>query len=297
MGPLLLTSIATICALKITMGVARRVWVYQTPCAAVVLWVGTIVAVPVSAGAALLMLALDPHTRATANMWSTAATAAASAAVLQVSWRVANRFVALNRAARQRRRRHEMLIDLFGVARPDLPNVDVIPDRRPFAYSVPCIVSGRIVLSQGTLDRLDQASLRAVLAHERAHLNARHHLVLQLAAAVGQTFPRSRAAVALPARVADLVEMAADCYASRRVGRRPTMTALATLADVPVPGGALAAGGHAVSLRLDHLRRQPHCCRTSRAKGVFAVAAALLVMSPAVTYLNQVIDLCQWRAM
>ncbi|MEV1330428.1 M56 family metallopeptidase [Micromonospora costi] len=275
---------------------ARGAWAYRTPCAAVVLWVGTVVAVPLGAGAALLTLVLDPHTGQAANAWSTAATAAASAAVLQVSWHVAARFVALNRAARQRRRRHEMLIDLFGVAHPDLPGVDVIPDRRPFAYSVPCIVSGRIVLSQGTLDRLDRAALRAVLAHERAHLNARHHLVLQLAAALGEALPRSRAAAALPARVADLVEMSADCYANRRVGRRPTITALTTLADMPVPTGALGAGGHAVSLRLDHLRRQPHCCQTRRAKGVFVAAVALTAMSPAVAYLNQVVDLCPWRA-
>ncbi|MFG2049342.1 M56 family metallopeptidase [Micromonospora sp. NPDC048935] len=254
-------------------------------------------AIPVSAVAALLMLTLDPHTGVGTNAWSTAATAAVSAALLQVSWRVATRFLTLNRAARLRRRRHEMLIDLFGVTHPDLPRVDVIPDQRPFAYSVPCIVSGRVVLSQGTLDCLDQAALRAVLAHERAHLNARHHLVLQLAAAVGQAFPRWRAAVALSARVADLVEMAADCYATRHVGRKPTIAALTMLADMPVPNGALGAGGHAVTLRLDHLSREPHCCQTGRAKGVFVGTAALVALSPAVTYLNQVVDLCPWRSL
>jgi beta-lactamase regulating signal transducer with metallopeptidase domain len=211
-----------------------------------------------------------------------------------LTWRVAGRFKALNLAARQRRRRHETLIDLFATTRPDLPQVDIIPDGRRFAYSVPCFVSGRIVLSQGTIDLLERAPLHAVLAHERAHLLGRHHLVLQLATAIGQTFVRSPSAAVIATRITDLVELAADCYARRHVGRQPTITALTALADMSVPTGALPVGGRAVALRLQRLQDRPHCCQTGRAKGVFAVAAALVVMSPAVAYLNRVVDLCPW---
>lgn len=294
MGPLVLTVVAAVCAVKATMGLSRSAWAYRIPCAVVSLWVGAMLVIPVSAIAALLILAVDPHTFDVDNLWSTVTAAVASAILLAVTIRVAARFRVLNRAARVRRRRHEMLIDLFGVHHPEIKGVDVIPDGRLFAYSVPCIVSGRIVLSQGTLDQLDEAPLRAVLAHERAHLYARHHLVLQLATAVHQSFPGWKQGAALVARITDLIEMAADCYARRRVGQQPAITALATLADTPIPDGVLAAGGRAVTLRLDQLRQRPNCCETARAKSAYAAAVGLVVMSPAVVYLNHAIDLCPW---
>ena len=59
------------------------------------------------------------------------------------------------------------------------------------AYCLPGIRS-QIVVSVGTLDLLAPAELTAVLAHERAHLRARHDLVLIPFTSLRRVFPRSR---------------------------------------------------------------------------------------------------------
>jgi Zn-dependent protease with chaperone function len=143
----------------------------------------------------------------------------------------------------------------------------VLDASRPAVYCVP----GRpptIVLTTGALAVLDPEQLAAVLAHERAHLSGRHHLLL--------TVTRSLAAVApfvpLFARgtgeVAGLAEMRADDAAIRRAGgergRRALLSALlamgADVAAAPVtaaPAGWLPAAGGAVSARVRRLAQPP----------------------------------------
>jgi Zn-dependent protease with chaperone function len=75
----------------------------------------------------------------------------------------------------------------------------VIDHPSQHAYAVPGR-PGRIVVSTGLLRSLDSGQRRAVLAHERAHLNHRHHLhqtVAHLAAAANPLLRRLPAAVAL----------------------------------------------------------------------------------------------------
>ena len=58
------------------------------------------------------------------------------------------------------------------------------------AYCVP----GRpaaIVLTSGALAVLDRAQLGAVLAHERAHLTGRHHLLITLSRGLAASFRES----------------------------------------------------------------------------------------------------------
>ncbi|MCU1394039.1 MAG: peptidase Ste24p [Ilumatobacteraceae bacterium] len=54
----------------------------------------------------------------------------------------------------------------------------VVSDRRPLAYAAPAITArgGRAVISTGLIEVLDAEEQVAVLAHERAHLQHRHHL-------------------------------------------------------------------------------------------------------------------------
>lgn len=295
MGPFLLSTTVTLCTFLITRSVVRGMWAFRLPCAAVGLWAAGMFAVPIGAVVSLTVLLKDEHTWELANLAPVSLATVSSVGLLTVTACVARKFWLINAAARQQRRRHEMLIDLFATQRPDLAKVDVIPDPRLFAYSVPCVVSGRVVVSQGTLDLLDEAPLRAVVIHERAHLFARHHLLLQLATAVGETFRRSALATALPARITQLIEMVADCHARRRVGQQPTITALTSLADMATPTGALPIGGRAVELRLAHLRASEHCCETARGKGARTITVALLVLPLAVGYLNRVIDICFWK--
>ena len=59
---------------------------------------------------------------------------------------------------------------------------------RPMAY---CLAGRQptVVLTTGTLSVLDPGQLAAVLAHERAHLASRHHLLMTVARVGRLVFP------------------------------------------------------------------------------------------------------------
>src|SRR6266436_5594660 len=100
-----------------------------------------------------------------------------------------------------------------------------------------------IVISAGALDLLDQAELAAVLAHERAHLRARHDLVLLPFTALLRAFRWSAVARDANREVALLVEMMADDRAQRRLPARELATALLRVGAYGggrAPTGALA---------------------------------------------------------
>src|SRR5499433_3236003 len=141
------------------------------------------------------------------------------------------------------RRRHRILLSLLAHGDPKVPGALVVDSPAAAAYCVPGIRS-RIVISAGTLDLLDAAELAAVLAHERAHVRARHDLVLIPFSALGQAFPRSRLVRRAHATVALLVEMLADDRALRQRPARELATALlrvGTSGASLAPSGALAA--------------------------------------------------------
>ncbi|MFJ8494489.1 M56 family metallopeptidase [Streptomyces sp. NPDC094038] len=124
--------------------------------------------------------------------------------------------------------------------------VAVLPDPQPYAYALPGGPRDRIVVSTAMLARLASRERRAVFAHERAHLAARHHrhlLIVLLAARANPFLLPLRNAVAYTAeRWAD--EEAAQAVGSRRaVARAIGMAALAsrgtpspTLAGLAAPG-------------------------------------------------------------
>lgn len=83
------------------------------------------------------------------------------------------------RHGRVRRRGHAALAGL-----PDT-EVAVLPDGEPYAYALPGGPRDRVVVTTALLARLEPAERRALFAHERAHLTARHHrylLTVRLAA-------------------------------------------------------------------------------------------------------------------
>src|SRR5215469_12622431 len=93
----------------------------------------------------------------------------------------------LRRSWREQRE-HAALVAATG--RPgDEPDVAIVDHDAPAVY---CLPGGRhqIVISAGALAALSPGQLRAVLAHERAHLRWRHHLILALATALTRAFPR-----------------------------------------------------------------------------------------------------------
>jgi hypothetical protein len=134
-----------------------------------------------------------------------------------------------------------------------VPGALVVDSPAAAAYCVPGLRS-RIVVSAGTLALLDAAELAAVLAHERAHLRARHDLVVLPFSALGRAFPRSRLVLRAHTTVALLVEMLADDRAQRHRPARELATALlrvgasgagqapsGALAAIPAPDGETAA--------------------------------------------------------
>jgi len=113
------------------------------------------------------------------------------------------------------------------------------------------------VLTTGALAVLDPEQLTAVLAHERAHLAGRHHLLLAVTRSLAAVAP----AVPLFARgtgeVSRLVEMRADDVAAARGGRRALLAALlamgAGVSAAQPPAAWLAATGGVVSARVRRL--------------------------------------------
>ncbi len=130
--------------------------------------------------------------------------------------------------------------------------VTVLDTAAASAYCVP----GRtrhIVVTTGALTALQPDELTAVLAHERAHLIGRHHLILAAARALAEAFPRVPLLTLAGQEVARLVEMLADDRATRGLPRRTVASALLVLADTCAPAAALAAGGPTTLRRVRRL--------------------------------------------
>ncbi|MFJ7332996.1 M56 family metallopeptidase [Streptomyces sp. NPDC101110] len=153
----------------------------------------------------------------------------------------------VRRYGRVRRRAHLALAGLRGT------EVAVLPDAVPYAYALPPggwstrgAGRGRVVVTTALLDRLRPAERRALFAHERAHLAARHDrflLAVQLAARANPFLWPLRSAVAYTAeRWAD--EEAARTIGSRRTVARAIGTAALVSRGTPLPTLAgLAAPG------------------------------------------------------
>ncbi|MFE5730277.1 M56 family metallopeptidase [Streptomyces sp. NPDC056528] len=155
--------------------------------------------------------------------------------------------VAALRQARVRRRAAGALAGLPPTS------VAVLPDRTPYAYALPGGRGhgpgrgrGRVVVSTGMLAGLGSAERRALFAHERAHLHARHHrylLTVHLAARAHPFLRPLRTAVAYTAeRWADeeaAAEVGSRRTVARAIGRAALLAPRAPAATLP----ALAAVG------------------------------------------------------
>jgi beta-lactamase regulating signal transducer with metallopeptidase domain len=198
--------------------------------------------------------------------------------------------VAASAAVLMARRRHRDLLSLLAHGDPKVPGALVVDHPAAAAYCVPGLRS-RIVISAGTLDLLDAAELAAVLAHERAHLRARHDLVLLPFSALGSAFPRSRLVRQAHATVALLVEMLADDRALRQRPARELATALLRVGASGAglaPSGALAAAGTAdgeVAARVARLLT-PQTRLPLHVQALVCCTAAVLVAVPVTLLLH-----------
>jgi Zn-dependent protease with chaperone function len=188
------------------------------------------------------------------------------------------------------RHRHQEALRFVVRSSGDLDDVCILDHPVPVVY---CIPSRRrpIVVSSGALNRLEHTQLQAVLAHERAHLRHRHHLLLTAVDALAAALfllPTFRAARdSLPI----LLEMTADDIAARRWGRDTVAAALRILTVAPSPVGGLAAGGSDASQldrRLNRLTapnavNEAHLQRLTWATAMAAVIVPLLISAAWIT--------------
>jgi Zn-dependent protease with chaperone function len=186
--------------------------------------------------------------------------------------------------AQRRTRAHAEAARITGRRLPGGGAAVVLDAARPAAYCVP----GRpaaIVLTSAALAVLDPGQLTAVLAHERAHLAGRHHLLIALTRGLAATFPGVPLFTRAPAEVARLAEMCADDAAARR-SSRPTLVAalLAMGTGTAVPAAALAATTCAVSARVQRLLEPAPPARHARNRlALITVLLLLAVVSVLVT--------------
>jgi Zn-dependent protease with chaperone function len=176
-------------------------------------------------------------------------------AALVLALRLVGVLVAVMLRTLRARQRHRDLLDLLATPWPDVPHAHVLDHPVPVAYCLPGLRS-RLVVSAGVLDALDPPAVKAVLAHEHAHLRERHDLVVLPFVAWGATAPFVRGMVCAQVAVAALVEMRADDVASAAVTPKQLTGALRTVGGA-APAAALSSFTDALDRRLLRIVRPP----------------------------------------
>jgi Zn-dependent protease with chaperone function len=282
----------------------RVTWPRRSPAAAILLWqalglagglaavgallaagvsgpgaqAGVLASLPVVAGRLASGELIAPHQPVVLTAARLAALTAGLALFTVLCWMLV---VAFADAVGARRRQRELLA-LLAHGDPKAPGALVIDYPAAAAYCLPGIRS-QIVVSVGTIDLLAPAELTAVLAHERAHLRARHDLVLIPFTSLRRVFPRSGGITQAYRMVALLVEMMADDRALRVRGLLARELAMAllrfgTAGSDCAPAGALAAAEGELTARVNRiLVPQPPLPRAVQA-GIVLAAAALVTV-------------------
>lgn len=297
MSALAFTLLALLLVGPVPAMLARAAWPMRAPRATLVLWQAVAVAAVLSAFSAGLAIASrlfapgpDGHPTATAvgeiaklglPLWLVYV--GVFALTLLIGARLIVAVVQVAIATRRRRAYHRMLVDLLGVGHESAAaqaciragELRILDVKQPLAYCLPGVRS-RVVVSEGALTTLGDVEVKAILTHERAHLRARHDLVLEAFTAVHAAFPRFvRSASALDA-VRLLIELLADDAAVRAAGPTPLARALVACASGRAPSGALAAGGPTTVLRVRRLAGRPNSIVF--AVGAYLCAVAVLVV-------------------
>lgn len=318
---IVLAVIALILAGPAPIMLARAAWTSRAPGIALVLWQSIALAGGVSMIGSLLTFGLVPFGSSVLSgtlelgqyltgdslppdLLFTHGLALSGAAILtaHLLLNLTSTFV----SAERQRRRHLNLIGLLSDPLPDRPGLRVIDHAAPVAYCLPGGAQSATVLSNGLLRILDAPQLQGVIAHERAHLQQKHHLVLIAFKSWNSALPWFPIANRAESAVALLVELLADDQARRVVDDRVLATAIAlvasahpsavpasvpradTTAPKPARTGVGAAAGSPAYRVEPRVRRlvvpQPPLQRAARA-GVLAASASLLV-TPALLLLG-----------
>jgi Zn-dependent protease with chaperone function len=228
--------------------------------------------------------------------------AAAAGAGLTLSAAIATRtgwaLATVVRGRRAERRRQRTLIALCGRRTPSRGAV-ILDQPQPAAYCV----AGRtnaVVVTSGALDLLTPEQVAAVLAHEQAHRQGRHHRALAAAALAERALPELPLMRQLPRQVRRLLELHADDTAARGHDPQTLATALVAFASAQAgrpagvtPASALAAADGDTAERIRRLILPPTTLSRRRRRTVRAAVAAfgviplLVALTPAAIAANQ----------
>nr|WP_281363383.1 M56 family metallopeptidase [Nocardioides perillae] len=179
-------------------------------------------------------------------------------------------------------------------------DVWLLEEPRPAAYVLPGRVP-MIVVTTGAVADLHDGELRAVLAHERAHVDGRHDIAITVARILHRALPGVPLLAAAAREVPRLLEMHADDRAAQAHGRRALATALARLAGALRPGTEAtpvtlrSTGGDAAARveRMTDAARRGRCwqrCALGAVALVLLLAPLALAAAPAVE--AAVLDYC-----
>ena len=253
--------VLAVLALVVPTRLAVADWPRRSPAAALLLWQAVGITAGLLAVQAVVTVALAPagptHAlaaqavldgRAPTRWWSVVAAVTAAVLVL----RLVSVFTVSAVRTLRARHRNRVLVDLVATRNPLLPGARVVDHDVPLAYCLPGL-RPRVVLSRGVLDLLREDEVRAVLAHEDAHVVQRHDLVVLPFSAFGTTFPRLRPVRTASEQVALLVEMLADDRAARLHPPEVLARALYKVGTASVPSGGLGATADGVLLRAQRL--------------------------------------------
>ncbi|HUI02463.1 MAG TPA: M56 family metallopeptidase [Acidimicrobiales bacterium] len=271
---------------------ARARWSHRAPRAAVLLWQATGIAGALAAVGAGLSVALAPlHQSVIDGLRSVMAQTRAgrpfqglglyAALGLQLATDVTIVLVlGLSLTfvrTRRSRARHRQLLRLVACRTERAPGALVLDDHRAAAYCLPGL-RPQIVVSTGVLGRLTSDELSAVLAHERGHAHGRHGIVMLPFASLDTLLGWVPYARHAREQVAGLLEMAADDYAVRRIGREPLVSALLGMAGFgATPSCALGASSIGIPVRISRLRDPEHRSKHVAAWALFAAVAVMIV--------------------
>jgi Zn-dependent protease with chaperone function len=249
----LLAVLAIVLAWPVPILLSRAQWPARSPFTAMLLWQAIALAGGLSMIGAMLVYGLEPigdnliaGLRALAAMvlFNAPTTAlgfwhifALSAAALLTAHLVFTLLLTYYKIERQRRRHRELLALLASPSSEGAGTV-VISHDSPVAYCLPGGARSVTVLSDGLMDVLEPAELRAVLIHENAHLSQRHHLLLWAFAAWRQALPWLPTTRLAQESVNSLIEMLADDVALKTESKATLIKAIAIVASGSVSAGS-----------------------------------------------------------
>ncbi|GAC59788.1 MULTISPECIES: M56 family metallopeptidase [Gordonia] len=276
---------------------SRATWPLYAPRAAMALWQSIALAAVLSAFSTGLAIAANllspgPNGAPTSNpieeihrlgwfLWTVYV--AVFALTFLIGARLMYTVIRVGIRTRARRNAHRTLIDLVDNADRRLAagrDIRILDVPAPLAYCLPGL-RRRVVLSEGVLARLDERELTAVIEHERAHLRARHDLVLEAFIALHEAFPRFVRSKSALGSVELLAEALADDQAARATTPTTLGRALVACADATAPRGAMAVGGPTTLVRVRRLSYM-HSARRISATAYLLAAAILVVPTLAV---------------